>query len=345
MTFQPIFPVAVTVTIVILFAAACFWGWRRTAKTSQSRFATLRWAGRFLLVLLVAVMTLGPSVPRDEVDTYSSGVEIYFVVDRTGSMAAEDYRVSDGEDEIITTRLDGVRSDIREIVEAYVGARFSIISFDSVASQQLPLSSDSRAVIAWADTVRQEQTMYSQGSLVDRPLNALTRALQDSIEDNPEHERLVYFFSDGENTAEGTPMSFSGLADAVDGGAVLGYGTAEGGRMQVYDPSGVESGYITDPTQEGEPEAVSVLDEESLRGIAGQLAIDYVLRDGTASLADSLGAVDPDFAVISTQRTVTVYQLMLWPFALLALVLVVFDLAGAGGRIARPVGVVTRGDV
>lgn len=242
-----------------------------------------RWWVRTVTVLTLLGMGLGPSVPGQTDQELGVAVEIFFVVDRTGSMAAEDW--GDGR-----PRLDGVRRDVADLVAAIPGARYSVIAWDSEATRQLPLTTDARAVRTWAQTFHQEITAYSSGSLVDRPLDALTTALQGAAERNPGHVRLVLFLSDGEQTTPGVPASFAHLAPLVDGGAVLGYGTASGGPMRSYDGSvdpDPDAPYILDGNGDDAPRAVSAIDERALRTVADQLGVPYLHRPGPGASAGS----------------------------------------------------------
>src|SRR5699024_11879341 len=82
------------------------------------------------------------------------------------------------------------------------GSRYSIIGFDSSATQQLPLTTDAGAAAAWIDTLETEPTAYSQGSNMDRPLTTLLTALTETRRDDPDSHILVYFLADGERTDE-----------------------------------------------------------------------------------------------------------------------------------------------
>ncbi|GAA2530121.1 VWA domain-containing protein [Rarobacter incanus] len=349
MTLQPILPVAVLAIVALALAAGCALGWRAARRASGGRAAGWDWARRSALAVIVVVMAAGPAVANDRVETYASGVEIYFVVDRTGSMAAEDWgdaATAGGADggegaSSIETRLDGVRTDMEAIAKQNPGAQFSIISFDSVASQQLPLTTDARAVASWAATLTQEQTQYSTGSLIDRPLDSLTSALTDSYQNSPGNKRIVYFMSDGENTASGTPRSFAPLASMIDGGAVLGYGTEAGGKMRINDPAGNDSGYIQDPTQSGSTAAVSRIDESSLKSLAGEMNLDYVHRTADVAVTQQVPAIEAGADASATSRTVRAYQPLLWPFALAAAGLLVWEIVISTRRAARRVGVVS----
>lgn len=335
MSLHPILPVAVLVLVVlpllVVTAVLAVRGLR--AGSSAGRAQASAWAVRFFLVLVVGVMGLGPSVPRTSTDSAAAAVDVFFVVDRTGSMAAEDY---DGQ----SKRLDGAKADILSVVEEIPGARYSIISFDSQATRQLPLTTDTRAVRSWTETTDRELTYRSRGSLVDRPLDELTRALQGSVEQRPANVRLVFFLSDGENTAKGQRASYADLAPLVDGGAVFGYGTEEGGQMRSLDFSGdgdIEEGdYIVDYAT-GSP-GVSTLDPAELQAVADELGVTYLHRTAPGPTTEVTGGIDPDVIATDGRRAVTSYQPLLWPFAVALTLLLGLEVWGAGRRIGRKVG-------
>ena len=106
-------------------------------------------------------------------------------------MNAEDY---DGK----KPRLEGVRADIRQIVSRIPNARYSIVSFNSGATRELPITTDAAAVESWVQTVKPEQSSYSNGSSVYRPVEVLKRELKRSRSSHPRSVQLVYVFSDGE---------------------------------------------------------------------------------------------------------------------------------------------------
>jgi len=297
----------------------------------------LSWLRRAALVAVVGVIGLCPATATSREDTAGVDVEMFFVVDRTGSMAAEDWGpdadAPAGTTELAAgrTRLDGARHDVVSLVADIPGARYSVLTFDSQASRQLPLTSDARAVGTWAQTVRQEITAYSQGSLTDRPLEALRSALAGAAERHPSHVRLVFFLSDGEQTADGEPASYADLAPLVDGGAVLGYGTEAGGRMRSYDGAfalAPDAPYI----QDGASDAVSHLDEASLRATADQLGVAYIHRTGPDETASIVADVDPDQLSADGRREVTTYSDLTWPFAALGVLLLAGEVWGTATR-------------
>ena len=88
MVFHPVIHPALLVIIVLVAAAFVVVSARRSVRTSL--MDVIR---RSLIVVMVAVMGAGPSIPGKAVEVTSS-LEVYYVIDRTGSMGAEDW---DGE--------------------------------------------------------------------------------------------------------------------------------------------------------------------------------------------------------------------------------------------------------
>ena len=285
-----------------------------TQAVRARRHRRTAWWRRTGVVLALVVIALTPAVPSTQSTEVTSNAELYFVVDRTGSMVAEDYNGSE-------PRLEGVRHDLVALTEAMPGSRYTILSFDSQATQQLPMTTDARAVRSWAQTVNQEITSYSAGSAVDRPLEALAMSLETNAERNPENVRLVFFFSDGENTNEAAAEpteSYAPLAELVDGGAVLGYGTPQGGSMRSYDGTdnsgpGTDAPYITDPAT-GQP-AVSAIDEGELRTVAADLGLEYENRTSPDSVEHLVADIDISQISDDGRRDVRHYSDVYWPAA------------------------------
>jgi Ca-activated chloride channel family protein len=171
-------------------------------------------------------------------------------------------------------RLEGVRADIKALTTQLSGARFSLVTFDIESSVRLPLTSDGAAVSAAADTLRPETSVWSRGSSVTLARDQLRTALERGRDTHPERARLVFYLGDGEQTSAQDPRPFEIAGQLINGGAVLGYGTAVGGRMAIT--AAFETGDIVDPST-GKP-AMSVIDEKQLAAISNQLGVPYLHR-------------------------------------------------------------------
>jgi Ca-activated chloride channel family protein len=275
LSFLPVAPWPVLFILVAVALALVWWpaGPRERAESGVAR------GRRTALVLLLLVAALRPAVPGSDVRVDASAVDVYLVVDTTSSVMARDY----GSD--AKPRLDGVRSDIKALTNQLTGARFALMTFDIDTTIRLPLTSDGAAVAAAADTLRPETSVWSRGSSVTIARDQLRTALERGRDTRPERARLVFYFGDGEQTAAQDPRPFDIEGELINGGAVLGYGTAAGGRMAIT--AAFETGDIVDPST-GQP-ALSVIDEKELATIANQLGVPYQHR---TSSDDGAGIVD-----------------------------------------------------
>lgn len=322
-----IWPVWLVALFLILGLGACFFCWNREKASRKGSWKD--WTRRGLMVVAVASIGAAPSValPREKT---VRGANVFFVVDTTGSMNAEDY---DGK----KPRLEGVRADIRQIVSRIPNARYSIISFNSGATRELPITTDVAAVESWVQTVKPEQSSYSNGSSVYRPVKVLKRELERSRRSHPQSVQLVYVFSDGEPRGDkGQQKTYDQIRNLVDDGGVLGYGTAAGGPMKETTFSGTGSGtgsYIEDP--QTRQTAISKIDEKELKAAAGQLKVNYMHRTAPGQTIDV-----PDVSKVE-QRTSDGREErspVLWPAGIALAVLAAWEIAATMPRIRLRVG-------
>lgn len=278
MTFIPV----VSTVFLAVFAAVALglvaWGYLRRPR-SANLVATSR---RLLMVTALTVALAGPALPVEQEDVVSN-VEIVIAVDRTGSMAAEDG--PDG-----APRLEAVRRDIRALVEGAGSARFTVVTWDSSSRVELPSTTDSSAVVSFANNLHQEVSEFSTGSTLVRPAQTVVEVLQNSAEVRPQDGRFLVVFTDGESTAgegveaeDAARQTLEEIADLIDGGAVLGYGTSAGGPMRIYGVGGVgvTEEYMVD---ENGQQAVSAVDEDALADLAQTLGVELQMNPTEESM-------------------------------------------------------------
>ncbi|WP_285246253.1 VWA domain-containing protein [Pseudarthrobacter sp. efr-133-R2A-89] len=253
------------------------------------------WFRRTAVVLLVGAAALRPGLPGGTVQAASTDLNVFFVVDTTTSMVAEDYGGG-------SPRLEGVRKDIKAIAEQLPGARFSVITFDTTAHVRMPLSTDTLALETLTDILEPQVTTYAKGSSISAARQVLAERLAAARDSHPGRPRLVYYLGDGEQTSGKEPEAMAFDAGLVAGGAVLGYGTAEGGRMKENTgldagdgsaggaATGPHRGYVQD---NGAGDARSVIDEGRLRTISAQLGLPYVHRDAGGAVAEMMRQARP----------------------------------------------------
>ena len=337
MRFEPLLPGSwpLVIAVALVMAVLLWWSARWAFSSLADPGARASWWRRACLALVTVLVLAGPAAAVAE-STPVSNVEIYLVVDRTGSMAAEDW--AGGPDAGGGTRLDGVKSDLTAIRDAWPQARFCILALDGTAARELPLTSDLDAVTSWIGSLQQEITQRSQSSSLDRTLPLLVQTLTRAKEKNPEDARLVYILSDGEATDDGRGAGAASTAGATwakageltDGGAVLGYGTASGGMMRSFDGSsstpGSQGKYILDPDT-GKP-AVSVPDTRALASIAEALGVPYFQRTGGSDDAPTGDFTSQDVNAVLTdgREKKNHIRYFTWPLGIAASVLAIWEL-------------------
>jgi Ca-activated chloride channel family protein len=289
MTLSPVLPIPVLVVVGVALLAVAIAGIVRGD-------ARLAWVFRAVAVVLLAVVALRPALPgRDDGPSVSGGLEVYFAVDTTSSMAAEDVAGPVGETGLPATRLDAAKADITAIAESLPGASFSLVTFDADAVQRVPLTSDVSALETAVDVLTQEVTTYSRGSSVDVAVPELERVLGEARGAAPGNDRVLFYLGDGEQTSDDPVGSFASLAPLVSGGGVLGYGTDSGGRMLVFDGYSDDLGqlgYIQDYSTDPPGDAISRIDTATLTTIADDLGVEYSHRDGTGGVADLVRGIE-----------------------------------------------------
>jgi Ca-activated chloride channel family protein len=319
MLFQPVLPYA-TITIIgvvgFLFVALMAFQANKTSKTRK-----VTWLLRSVYIVFAILLLLRPALGEyKNVEVYTNQYDVYFVVDTTSSMIAEDW-----ETDSKATRLSGVQKDISRLVDTYSGARYSLITFASTAQVTTPLTKDSTALMSSVKNLQPEITKYSKGSQVKIAADTLTSSLEQNAKANPDRARLVFVFSDGENTAD-TPgdYSFANAQQYVTAGTVYGYGTTEGGPMETQNGYFItnESGYIKDPLTGDD--ALSKIDEEQLQEIATELNVDYSHRSSQEPIQS------PDIesnVLVDTKMDMSVTTDYTWLIALAMFLALTIDMA------------------
>lgn len=328
MTWQPLFAVPAIALIWLLWLALSWLSVRPSNPGSGfPKRKRIRLTRRVLLGTVLAIAMLGPAYPAQEKQV-SSNVEILLVIDRTGSMTAEDW---EGQQ----PRLEGVKRDVGLIVDATPGARYSVVTWDSFGRLELPVTTDSSAVVSLADILHQEVSEFSSGSSLNRPLPTVEEALTNAKENRTENVRFLVVFSDGENTDEtdpGVAESWRAITHLIDGGAVIGYGTEEGAPMKVYRAGeGQLAEYMLDPDSAEEPGssqlALARIDPVNLARLAEMLKVPLLLNpDASQVVSMSEGLMEGAAVIADGRETVATYRYAIWPLGMVGAALVIWEL-------------------
>ena len=249
-----------------------------------------------LIIGLAFLINLRPAVKRYNAEIELKNIDVLFVVDTTISMWAEDYTGG-------KVRMDGVQTTCDYILKELAGSNFSLIRFDNRAQILAPFTQDGRSVSDAFTTIKQPDTYYAKGSSLNVPYEEMKEMLISSSK-KEERKTVVFFISDGEITDKSTLQSYADLEQYVDGGAVLGFGTKEGGRMQA--DNGYSKRYIQD--QETGKDAVSVINEDNLQKIASDLQIEYQNVRNEEEVAGMIEAIKSGSSIRMEESEMVTYE-------------------------------------
>lgn len=321
MKLQPLVPLWVVIPYIVALAAAAGWYYWKTNLRGKDKKAakpkakdTRKWTQkvnwllvrRGTLVLLPALVALGPSVQGGVSSPGVANLDVIFAVDTTPSMGAADY----GEG---LQRIEGVKQDLALLAKQLEGAHFEVISFDTEANVVLPMTSDATAFASALEGLTPQISSYSQGSGIDKPLALITQELKASQDAFPDRFRLLFYLGDGEQTAEAKVAAFTPAAKYVNGGAVLGYGTAKGAQMvkrtgleDPNNPSAAKGEVIStiDTATNKLVPAISKLDANALKKIATELKLQYTDRNQAGPITDVYQSSKAQLAIDKSQRVI-----------------------------------------
>jgi len=320
-------PLAPWPVLVLLAAVGGLLIWWPAGKQERSDTLVAR-LRRSAMVVLLLVAALRPGVAGGDLRVNATDLDVYFLVDTTSSSMAEDYAGD-------RPRLEGMRADIKGVAAQLPGARYSLVTFDQETVTRLPLTTDAAALASAADTIVPETSTWSRGSSVTLARSALADTLERGQKAHPERARLVFYLGDGEQTAPSVPEPFEVDRTLINGGAVLGYGTAQGGQMK--ETGTRRDAYITDPST-GRP-ARSVIDESQLEAIGEQLTVPYLHRtadDKGAGIVDEVRLKELNsLSTSDASRSVGGRTELYWPFLLALAALAAWELGASLASVTR----------
>lgn len=304
----PIIPIWIMVLISIIYI-------KLVIKTKPKTKLVVR----LLIILVVFIINLRFMVLDDNAEAYTSDLDIIIVVDNSISMNAEDYNGNN-------TRLSAVKDDLNYILDKIPSARYSIITFDSKSYIKTPLTTDRDAINYVIYSMEAKKSLYSDGSDLTIYKDDLKYILEKSKE-KENHKRIVLLISDGEQTSENKIESLYELKKYIDGGAVLGYGTAIGGEMKEKKSiSSDEYEYLEDRREKYPyPHAISKINENNLKKFANNLGIDYIHMTKQNNIDNEIKKII-NLGQLGEKDNVNSYKDTYYPLAFILSILLIIEL-------------------
>ena len=286
MIINPILPLF----ILYIFLAVAFGGLlyclfrKKTRKAKNIR--------RIITVVLVLTAMLRPGLNNGVAERELSNLNIFFVVDNTGSMAAKDM------DNMNSYRYKVAADDMNKLVNLFYGSKYAIIALDYDAYQAMPLIDSADTAHAYFNALTPKESNTSASSDLSGLLKTAGEKVKQYHDRYPDRDNILFFLSDGENDNNVATSIPSGLKELLVGGAVIGYGTTTGTHIgkvvynmdyktNTYSFDISDTKFILDPTTR--KEHISKLDENNLMNIANGLGLQYYRR---TSSGDKFNSID-----------------------------------------------------
>ena len=199
---------------------------------------------------LFIVALLGPSFGQSTKEVKSVGKDIFICVDLSTSMNAFDVQ---------PTRLEKVKFELKNIVEAFSADRIGLIMFSNEAFMQCPLTYDNNALNLFIQSLN-TSLVPNTGTDFGPPLEmALDKLDSDASNVARQTSKTIILISDGEDFGEETASIATKVEEAGIKLFTLGVGTERGSKIST------RRGFKKNKTGE---EVVSKLNSSSLRKIA-----------------------------------------------------------------------------
>ena len=258
---------------------------------------------------LFIIALLGPSFGADRKEVKTIGKDIFFAVDLSESMNADD---------IAPSRLQKVKFELKNLIRAFSSDRMGIIIFSSEAFIQCPLTFDQSALNLFAETLN-TGLVPSSGTDFAPPLKmALSRLNVETENPTQQKSKVVILISDGEDFGNESSDVAKEMASNGIKVFTLGVGTTEGSRIPT------QRGYKQN--KEGEI-VVTELKPEALKRIANITGGEYFeLSNSNNSVTQLISAINSIEGELRGTRTIDITANKYYYFLALALCLLVLDL-------------------
>ncbi|MBK6264634.1 VWA domain-containing protein [Marivirga sp. S37H4] len=205
---------------------------------------------RSVIFALLIMALMGPSFGEDKQEVKAVGKDIMIAVDLSQSMNAFD---------IAPTRLEKVKYELKNIVDAFSSDRIGLLIFSSEAFVQCPLTYDQNALNLFIETLNTglvPSTGTDFGAALSMAYDKLTK---DEEPAGNQKSKIIILISDGEDFGDETDKAVSKINDSGIRLFTLGVGTEKGSKIST------RTGYKKDRNGN---EVISQLNSKSLKDIA-----------------------------------------------------------------------------
>ncbi len=178
---------------------------------------------RSIYFALLIVALLGPSFGQASREIKAIGKDIFLCVDLSESMNAFDVQ---------PTRLEKIKFELKNIIDAFNSDRLGLIIFSSEAFMQCPLTFDQSALHLFVETLSTD-LVPNTGTDFGPPLRmALDKLTEEEISPREQKSKIIILISDGEDFGEETNAVAEEIQEANIKLFTLGVGTRAGSKIR-----------------------------------------------------------------------------------------------------------------
>ncbi|WP_421896746.1 vWA domain-containing protein [Marinoscillum sp.] len=280
---------------------------RATLRTPVSKWL-IKFTLRSVYFALMIVALLGPSFGDSTREIKSIGKDMFICVDLSQSMNAFD---------IQPTRLEKVKFELKNIVEAFSSDRIGLIMFSNEAYMQCPLTYDNNALNLFIQALTTDLVPNS-GTDFGPPLKMALKKLTD--EENTvarQKSKIIVLISDGEDFGEETEQVTEEIESSGIKLFTLGVGTERGSKIMT------RRGYKKN--NQGE-EVVSKINTKSLKKIASDTGGKYFeINDSKNDVERLINSINDIEGELRDSKQVDTKSNKYFYFLMAALLLMLFD--------------------
>ena len=263
---------------------------------------------RSVYFCLLIVALLGPSFGETTREMKSMGKDIFIAVDLSTSMNAYDVQ---------PTRLEKVKFELNNIVEAFSSDRIGLIIFSNEAFVQCPLTFDQNALNVFIETLN-TNLVPNAGTDFGPPLKmALDKLTSEESIASQQKSKIIVLISDGEDFGEETESIAKDVEDSGIKLFTLGVGSDQGSKIRTG------RGYKKD--RDGN-EVISRLETKSLKKLAADTGGKYfeinTSNNDVSRLVNTINKIEGE---LRDTRQVDVSANKYFYFLLVALCLILLD--------------------
>lgn len=264
---------------------------------------------RSTIFALLIVALLGPSFGDDKKEIKAVGKDIMIAVDLSASMDAYD---------VAPTRLEKIKYELKNIVDAFSSDRIGLLIFSSEAFVQCPLTYDQNALNLFIETLNTGLVPGSSTDFGGALSMAHSKLTSEDAPSSKQKSKIIILISDGEDFGDDTESAVSKINESGIRLFSLGVGTEEGSKIRT------RRGFRKDRSGN---EIITKLESSSLKNLADETDGEYFeINQGNNEVGRLIATINNIEGELKDAKTVDVSANKYFYFLLAAIILLVLDL-------------------